>query len=337
MREAQVAVDQGRQITRLTVGDYLADWLDTRRSLRPSTLKSYREHVTLYLMPLLGEIRLSELRAHHVDSMLAAISTPQRRRPLSPSTVRRVHATLRTALNSAVRQRLLPYNPAVHVDLPVQRREPVTVWGPEEVARFLAATEDDRLHPLYRLVVMTGMRRGEVVGLRWADIDFERGLVAVNQQVVQLGPELRIGPPKTRAGTRVVPVDLRTLDVLKEHQRRQTAEAAAWGPARPATGLVFTREDGSLVRPETVSRHFRLLSRRAGLPLIRFHDLRHTSASLALTAGVAMRVVSDRLGHTTTSITADLYTHVSPVVSRRAATAIADLVGAAGEQPVSES
>jgi len=333
-RDAQLALQ--RRLTelqsgidvpgRLSIGEYLGEWITARRDLRPSTAKAYREHVTNYLVPALGTVLLRDLRVRHVDAFLSELIRPERERPLSAATVRRIYATLRKALNDAVARRLIAYNPALHVHLPREWRDPVQVWTPEQVAHFLDAAEDDRLHALFHLVAMTGLRRGEVIGLRWSDVDLEQGSLHVAQAAVQFGGRVVIGPPKTRSGRRLVPLDALTVQVLRDHQRRQQQDRRHWGPAWQDTGLVFTREDGSLLSPELVSRRFRHISQQAGLPVIRFHDLRHTSASLALAAGVAMKVVSDRLGHSTTGITADLYTHVSPAVSRDAAEAIAATV-----------
>lgn len=310
----------------LTTGDYLRQWLDGKRALRPSTLKSYREHLANYLIPHLGHIRLRDLRAQHVDAMVSGMLMAPRPRPLSPMTVKHVHATLRTALNSAVRRRLIPYNPALPIELPEVVRSQVVVWVPAQVRMFLDEAAGDRLYALFHLVVMTGMRRGEAVGLRWIDVNLDRGLVRVAQQVLQLGGTTHVGAPKTRSGARTIPIDPVTTQVLTDHRQRQLKDMAAWGTAWQDTGLVFTREDGSLISPALVSRRFAEITRRAGLPPIRFHGLRHTSASLALAAGVAMKTVSDRLGHSTTSITADLYTHVSPAVAADAAVAIAAIV-----------
>lgn len=144
--------------------------------------------------------------------------------------------------------------------------------------------------------------------------------------MLQLGGRTHIGAPKTKSGARTIPIDPTTVQVLREQLDRQVAERRAWGSGWVETGLAFTHENGSDLSPEMVSRRFVLLSHRAGLPKIRFHGLRHTSASLALDAGVAMNTVSDRLGHSTTSITADLYTHVGPAVASQAADAIADII-----------
>jgi integrase len=335
LRKAAQQLSEGIDGDRaLTTGVFLQQWLAGKRALRPSTVKSYREHLELYLLPHLGHIRLLDLRSQHVDEMVTAMLAAPRKRPLSPMTVKHVHATLRTALNSAVRRRLIPYNPALPIELPEVTRTPVVVWTPAQVRAFLDAASEDRLYPLFHLVVVTGMRRGEVVGLRLVDVDLDNAVVRVSQQMLQLGGRTRIGAPKTKSGARTVPIDPTTVRVLREHLHRQVAERRAWGSGWVETGLAFTRENGSALSPEMVSRRFALLSRRAGLPKVRFHGLRHTSASLALAAGVAMKTVSDRLGHSTTSITADLYTHVSPAVASQAAEAIADIIsGREGRRP----
>jgi integrase len=170
------------------------------------------------------------------------------------------------------------------------------------------------------------MRRGEVCGLRWEDVDFDSRVVRVRQQVVQLAGRCHIGPPKTKSGTRTIALDRGTADVLRAHRGRQNVERDRWGDAWVDSGLVFTREDGALLLPNHVTYHFRALVQSAELPVIRFHGLRHTAASVALAAGVAMKTVSDRLGHSSTAITADLYTHVSPAVAQDAADRIAEVI-----------
>jgi integrase len=283
-------------------------------------------HLLSPAVPASCPTSLLDLRSQHVDEMVTAMLAAPRKRPLSPMTVKHVHATLRTALNSAVRRRLIPYNPALPIELPEVTRTPVVVWTPAQVRAFLDVAREDRLYPLFHLVVVTGMRRGEVVGLRLVDVDLDNAVVRVSQQMLQLGGRTHIGAPKTKSGARTVPIDPTTVQVLREQLDRQVAERRAWGSGWVETGLAFTHENGSALSPEMVSRRFALLSRRAGLPKIKFHGLRHTSASLALAAGVAMKTVSDRLGHSTTSITADLYTHVSPAVASQAADAIADII-----------
>jgi len=167
------------------------------------------------------------------------------------------------------------------------------------------------------------MRRGESVGLRWKDVDLDGACLSVNQQITDINGRSMVSTPKTKRGDRVVYLDGETVAMLRRQRDTQNLERTAWGPAWNEAGLVFTRQDGSPLRPEYVTRHFQALAQDAGLPVIRLHDLRHTNASLALEAGVDLKVVSQRLGHSQIAITADLYTHVNAGPGRAAAEKIA--------------
>ena len=309
--------------TSLTVGEYLETWLTGKHALKPKTTSLYRDFITNYLEPNLGHIRLLELRAHHLDHMYANIALGRRGLPLSPSTIRRIHAVLRSALNTAVKRRFLPYSPADHIELAAENPKRPKPWTLEECQSFLRDIADDRLASLYHLILFTGMRRGEAIGLRWKDLDLDRAYLSVEQQITEVHGHSVVGTPKTKRGTRDIPIDAGTVAMLRRHCEIQNVERTAWGPAWNDADLVFTREDGRPLRPEYATRHFQALARQSGLRAIRLHDLRHTNASLALEAGVAMKVVSDRLGHSQIAVTADLYTHVNDTVGRAAATTIA--------------
>jgi integrase len=176
------------------------------------------------------------------------------------------------------------------------------------------------------------MRRGEAIGLRWEDVDLKGACLSVEQQITEVHGHSVVRTPKTKRGTRVVPIDADTVAMLRRHREMQDVERTAWGPAWNHAGLVFTREDGRSLRPEYATRHFQALAKQSGLRVIRLHDLRHANASLALEAGVEMKVVSERLGHSQISVTADLYTHVSDPVGRAAADKIAGVL-----KPTSET
>jgi integrase len=313
-------------VTTLTVGEYLEAWLTGKHALKPKTVSLYRDFTTNYLVPNLGEIRLLQLRAHHLDRMYASITLGRRGRPLSPATIRRVHAVLRSALNTAVKRRLIPYSPAEQVELAPENPKRPKPWTAEQCQTFLRDIADDRLANLYDLILVTGMRRGEAIGLRWEDVDLDGQCLFVVQQITEVHGRAVVGTPKTKRGTRLVPIDDGTVAMLRRHREMQDVERTAWGPAWNDAGLVFTREDGRPLRPEYATRHFQALADLAGLPPIRLHDLRHTNASLALQAGVDMKVVSERLGHSQMSITADLYTHVNQGLGRVAAEQIAGVL-----------
>lgn len=312
--------------TDLTVGDFLLAWLAGKGNLRPSTRRGYRRNIEKYLVPRIGQVKLSALHGAQIERALGELRDD---RGIGAATTRRVFATLRVALNKAVRQGLIVNNPCATVELEseVEHRKNASVWTPEQVRRFLKHVHHDRLHPLYLLVVTTGLRRGEVIALRWDDIDLDACLMLVQRSVVQIGGDIVEGAPKTKHSKRVVPIDANTVIALRAHRRRQAQERLTAGPAwQDQVGRVFTRTDGATLVPEFVSRTFKNQARDAGVPVIRFHDLRHTTATLALAGGVAMRVVSERLGHSTTAITSDLYTKVYDETAREAAEKIARLI-----------
>ena len=185
---------------------------------------------------------------------------------------------------------------------------------------------NDRLYPLWLTLAMTGLRRGEALALRWADVDLERARLSVRRSLVPINGTVEVHEPKTSRGRRLVALDPFTVSVLRAWSRRQKEERLEWGPAWTDSGLVFTRPDGKLIHPERVSKAFRVAVKKSGLPQIHLHDLRHTHATLALAAGVHPKVVSDRLGHATVAITLDIYSHAIPALSEEAAATVAALV-----------
>jgi integrase len=318
-------------VSNTTVGEYLKTWLQAKHSLKPTTVSLYADLTRNYLVPHLGDVRLLDLRAHHLDRMYQATSLGKSGRPLSTTTIRRIHGVLRSALNTAVKRRLIPYNPANHIELAPENHRRAKPWTAEQCQEFLARTADDRLMDLYWLMIVTGMRRGETVGLRWEDVDLNDECFVVIQQITDVNGRSVVSTPKTKRGQRLVQLDPDTVTMLRRHKEAQDLERSAWGPAWNDAGLVFTREDGRALRPEYATRHFQDLVKQVGLPPIRLHDLRHTSASLALAAGVDLKVVSERLGHSQLAITADLYTHVNRRLGKAAAQRIADVLRPSAE------
>jgi len=283
LQEALAREDAGvAEVHGLTVGDFLDQWLNGKRSLRPTTRDGYRLDIERHLIPALGSIRLADLRPHHIDQLYSELLKGAAGHPTTPSVIRHTHTTLRSALGTAVRRRLIPWNPAQHVELPEEGRRATTVWTPAEVNQFLRLHEGHRLGLLYRLVAVAGLRRGEVLGLHWSDVDLAAGAFTVRWQLVNTRSGPSLGPPKTRSGARVVALDAGTTAALAKHKAEQAKERVAWGDAVVENDLVFTRENSEPLRPEYVTHAFRRLAANAGLPPIRLHDLRHTNASLAL-------------------------------------------------------
>jgi integrase len=303
------------------LGEHLQEqWLPAiEHTVRRSTFVSYRSHVLGHIVPLLGSVSLLQLDAGSLNRFYAQLLAGGRKKGtggLSPTTVRRIHATLHRALRDAVRWGLLTENPADRSDPPRQSagRE-ITTWTATQLRTFLTGVRDDAWYPIWHLLAMTGMRRGEVLGLRWGDVDLPHHRLAVRQTLIAVGYDVRLSTPKTRRSRRVVALDGRTVDVLKQHRNADGGHP-----------MVFARADGSGLHPCRVTRRFASLVKASDLPKLRLHDLRHTHATIALRTGVHPKIVSERLGHATVTITLDLYSHASESMQTEAARMVADIV-----------
>lgn len=329
-REAQAALDLlvGQVVTglyvdptRLTLGEYLTEhWLPAMAAtVRPTTADTYGRLVRLHLVPGLGAVRLQKLDRAHVGRWLAGLTVAG----LSPKSVRNVHGVLVKALADAVELELVSRNAATKPrGLPPARRPALKAWTGEQLGAFLAATADDRLSPVWRLLAATGCRRGEVLGLRWSEVDLEGGTATIIRQRTIAGGRVVEGAPKTAAGARTVALDPGTVRSLRAWRSQQAAERLLMGAGWAATGLVFTNPDGGGLWPQRVTARFRELAQGLGLPLIGVHGLRHSAASFMIASGVNPKVVQARLGHAHVSVTLGLYTHVLPGHDRAAADAL---------------
>jgi integrase len=240
--------------------------------------------------------------------------------------VRNIHAMLHRALRDAVRLGYLVRNVADAVTPPRAASPELQVWTPEQLRTFLTSARQDRLYALWLLVATTGMRRAELAGLRWVDVDLAAARLSPRRPRVVVNYVVHESEPKTRMGKRSLALDPATLAALQEHQAHQEQERAEVGAAWTDSGLVFTRPDGAPLHPDLITDWFRRLARAAGLPPIRLHDVRHSYATAALAAGVPAKVVSERLGHATVAITLDVYSHVIPGMDAQAANAVASLI-----------
>ena len=292
--------------------------------LKPATLSSYRSTLRLHILPTLGRAKLQTLRPVQVRKLLADKASSG----LRPRSVQIIHGTLRTMLADAVREEVLERNVASLIRSPSVERDEVKPWSPAEASQFLTAAVRHRLHALFAVGVALGLRKGELLALRWSDVDLEAGVIYVRQNVQRL-PDVGLvyGRPKSSRSRRTVPLPATSVKVLRVHRARQAAEALALGSAWPDAALVFTSTVGTVIEPRNLTRLFDQLTEKAGVRRIRFHDLRHTCASLLLAPGVPPRVVMDVLGHSQIAITMDLYAHVMPTALREAADAIDRALG----------
>jgi len=320
--------------SRLSVREYLTkEWLPAiEATVRPSTYFSYVQHVECHLVPHIGNQRLQTLSGAQINVLYATLARcgKQNGQGLSPRTIHHVHAVLHRACRDAVRWNRLSRNPVEAADPPriSDALHEMTTWSAKQLAAFLDSVRDSRLHPLWHTLAMTGLRRGEALGLRWEDVDLENARLSVRRALIPCGREVVASEPKTARGRRSVALDGETVEVLRGQAARQLEEQTGsedWTDS----GLVFTKDDGEALHPEDVTRYFRIAVRKAMLPRIRLHDLRHTHATLALAAGIHPKVVSERLGHATVSFTLDVYSHAIPAMQEEAAERIAGLVLAA--------
>ncbi len=307
--------------------------VDARRQrgdIAIGTALHYRVVAKSYVLPELGEKRLRELRAADLRKLYASLG--QR---LSARTVQAAHRVVAMMLAFAQEDGYMPSNPAHARDVAprgLRRRadapDVVHAWDGAQVRTFLEAIAGDRLYALWRLAALSGMRRGELLGLRWSDLDLDASTARVERSLV-LSPDakVRYSTPKTARSRRTIDLDAATADALRVHRKRQAAEQLAslgvWPEDGPDAGLVFTDAIGRPMHPRTVTLQFRALVDAAGVPKIRLHDTRHTAATLMLRAGVPVHVVSEILGHANTSITMDVYAHVLPDQKTDATTRLA--------------
>jgi integrase len=304
-------------VKRQTVDQFLLGWLEAvKPSIRPRTYQSYEILVRLHILPELGRVRLDKLSPQHVQVLLAHKSASGR----SAQTVRHVRAILRIALNQAIKWGLVPRNVASMSVAPRLERKSFRTLSPEEARQLLGTAKGHRLEAVYTVALSLGLRMGEILGLRWRDVYLENATLTVNQAIYRIaGKGLIATEPKTERSRRTLFVPKSVLHALKTHRLRQLQERLAAGSRWYESGLVFTSSVGTALEPRSLARSFKGLLPKAGLPDIRFHDLRHSAASLLLAQGVPMRAVMELLGHSNISTTADIYGHVMPAMMREVA------------------
>jgi integrase len=304
----------------LTLSEYLTRWLNdsVRDSVKQRTLENYEYVVRRHLVPALGHIKLKALGPAHVQGLYRSKLDSG----LSARTVQLMHTTLHKALKQAVLWGLVPRNVAKAVQAPRPIKKEVQVLSPEEARKFLEVARGDRLEALYLLAITTGLREGELLGLRWRDADLEGRTLSVRQQLTRTNDGISFTTPK-RSKTRCVRLTDQAVATLKRHRTAQNAERLKKGGLWQNTGLVFTTTMGTPLNVRSLTyRSFRPLLERAGLPRIRFHDLRHTFATLLLSSRTHPKIVQEMLGHANISQTVDTYSHMLPDMQDRAVEAI---------------
>jgi integrase len=309
------------------LGPYFDYWLENvvRPTRRPATYALYEINIRLHLAPGLGKHQLNRLSVPTVQAFLNG----KLREGQSVRNVQILRQILSAALSRAVREELVVRNVARLVELPTWEPAVIEPWSPTEALAFLRAASGDPLHPAFVLLLLYGMRRGEVLGLRWQDVDFDTEVIHVRQQVLRVQGQLYIGPVKTRAGSRDLPLIGLAKDALTARGETQEADHARLGRAWADTGLVFTTRTGRPVEPSNLVRSFMRICKYNGVRRIRVHAVRHTTASLLKDLGVPARDAQIILGHAHVTTTQQIYTHVDETARRDAVTKLNELLGGA--------
>lgn len=317
LRAAQVQLVPIPQQRSPKLQEFLRLWLDTsvKSRVRPLTYAGYKVNVDKHLVPSLGQIRVDQITPLHVQEMI----NQRLRAGFSPKTVAYIHQVLRTALSAAVRWDIVSRNVARLVDRPRIERKPINPLTPDEARKFLSAIKGHRLEALFSVALALGLRQGEALGLRWEDIDFAGGTLRVRHQLQRIDGRLTLVPPKTSKSRRLLVMPPLIVDALREHEKRQVAEKIWAGSRWEETGLVFANRTGGPTQARRVIEQFHTALTNAGMRRIRFHDLRHSCATLLLVQGVSPRVVMEVLGHSEIALTMNAYSHVVPELQREAA------------------
>lgn len=318
-----------------TVADFLLSWLEgAAPSLKPTSVRRYREVVDGYLIPALGRRRLVDLTPQHVSALYGDLL----RKGLAPKTVQLAHTVLHRALAQALRWGKVARNVSDLVDLPRVPRSEAATLTPMQLASLRTAASGHRLEALFVLAMLTGMRRGELLALRWSVVDLDARVLEVRGTLQRVPGGSVVAEPKSRTSRRSIAIGDEAVATLRAHRGRQAQEqllaANLW--TGPADGFAFSNETGGPVAPNSVAVAWSRLLRRAGLDHVPFHALRHGATTLTVAANVAPKVAARRLGHASASLTLDRYSHVTDELERAAATAVEAVLRDAGKSPPEE-
>ncbi len=310
--------------TKLTVKAYLGQWLSHKeKQVKPRTAELYRHLVMFHIVPDIGGKRLDKLTPLDIQNMVSSVALRGGIR-----TANMCRTTLFSAMKQALRWGLIPRNPVDAVDALKETKQEMSLWTSAEAVTFLDAARSHRLYALFYLAMATGMRRGELLGLRWADV--KDGALHIRQSLTVVNNQIAISVPKTEKGKRRVAVSLDVETVLSDHRNRQEAERHVLGTLWPENDLVFRTEVGTPIHPRNLERTWYALQKKAGVTKVRLHDLRHLHASLAIRQGMDAKVLADRLGHSRASFTLDVYTHLFDEQRANSAVSLSVLLGNQG-------
>ncbi len=310
--------------TQITLERFVEMWLNGKvLSRRPRTVHQYQQIVRLHILPIMGHMRLQDIRPTHVRQLYAI----KRKEGRGPRTVQLIHATLYNALKQAVREGVLRHNPVEAVERPRVEQSEMQILNDDQIRQFLITAKGSPFEAIFYLALATGMRQGELLGLKWSDIDWNKGILFVQRQLQQIeGQGYVFLPPKTRAGRRQIKVGTATLKQLEDHRNRQALEKAVAGDRWRENDLIFPTTIGTPLDYKRATQEFKRILKHAGLPSIRFHDLRHTSLNALMEMGTPVNTVQRRGGHAKPSTTIDIYGHATARSQEVAAEKIEELI-----------
>ncbi len=310
--------------SQLSVEAYMKSWLSGKAlARRPATVHNYKRYTEQYILPMIGKLRLQAVVPGHIRQLYLRMQLEGK----GARTIQLVHVTLNCAFGQAVKEGLIGHNPLDGVERPKVETKHFEIFTEEQARDFLTAAQGHKYEALYYLALTTSLRKGEILGLRWTDVDWTKGTLKVERQLQQANwRAATLVPTKTKSSRRMIKLGHRALAMLEDHRQKQEQEKLLAGDRWQEHGMIFTTSIGTYIDQTKVSREFKALLRKANLPEIRFHDLRHTSLSFLLDRGTPVNTVQKRAGHSKASVTTDIYGHALDRSDEIAAEEIEDIV-----------
>ncbi|MBQ4528300.1 MAG: site-specific integrase [Clostridia bacterium] len=306
-----------------TIGQWMDEWVDSYLSnVEETTRVGYKSKIRCYIKPAIGDILIQALRAEHVQGMVNEMIA----KGLSPKNIRDTFNNVNAAMKLAVKIRLIPYNPCEGVSLPKRKRYKAEVYSPKMMYSLLDEAKGTDMYLPILILLTVGLRRGELLALRWEDIDFKKNILKVRRNMVRGEKGFIIKAPKTESGIRDIHLGDDVMKELELAKKEYTKDMLSYGVGFQNLGFVIRQEDGSPLKPDSMTRKWTRFLESRGLPRIRLHDLRHSNATALIQAGVNPRVVQQRLGHSDVNITLNTYTHVLPEMDEEAAAKLDSIV-----------
>ena len=295
----------------MTLNQYLPKWLEmaAKRKVKDTTFVNYQNVINFRILPVLGHVTLKDLNGSACQKFFNLLIDQE----LSNGYIKTIYKIFNISLEKAIDWDLILKNPLRKVDIPKERKRKYTVWKREELLRFLQVAKDENLDyfALFFVCIYTGLRRGELLGLKWEDVNFKNGNLHIQRNQTYLNGTFTYGSLKTESSNRLIKLDDETLNTLMQHKKRQSELKLLYGPQYSIENLIFSRKNGQPIQPTTLTVTFHNIMKKSNVPKIRFHDLRHTHATLLLEAGVSLKEVQERLGHSSIKMTGDIYAHVT--------------------------